>query len=279
VFRVAPFACLVGLGACQSTRPAPVAPVSQPVPVETVPAPAPDSLPVSSPPAAAPPEPPVTETTPAAPPSEPPRVLIEKPYSALGHPRLATEMMTLERDDELFRWALGGSSDPAHPSNRPGYHPATRVVVDVELLSRAPKGTTNSLRRIARSNGYWPLRACFESAQRLASKPERSARVRISLSATGRLLGARSVGPMPERDYARCVLDRVRKLDFTPGFTRKLDAEISVKQWPGHAPVPPRAPDHVPPPRLSSEASAALESLSPALTACYTTALAQDPAL
>src|SRR5689334_18085703 len=113
----------------------------------------------------------------------PPSVLIEPPYSALGHPRLATEMLTLGRDEELFQWALGGSSDPEHPANRPGYHPATRVVVDVQLLSRAPKGSTKRLERIARSNGYWPLRACFESAQRSSPKPERAARVRLTLAA------------------------------------------------------------------------------------------------
>jgi hypothetical protein len=211
--------------------------------------------------------------------SPPPQVLIEPPYSALGHARLATEMMTLARDEELFQWALGGSADPAHPSNRPGYHPATRVVVDVQLLSRAPKGSARRLLAIARSSGYWPLRACFETAQRMAPKPERSARVRLTLSATGRVLGSRSMGPSPERDYARCVLERVRKLDFTPGFTRKLDIDISVKQWPGHAPVPPRAPDDAPPLRVSADTAASLEAVAPALTTCYEQGLAADAKL
>lgn len=206
-------------------------------------------------------------------------VQLEAPYSALGHPRLATEMQTLGRDEELFQWALGGSSDPAHPSNRPGYHPATRVVVDVELLSRAPKGSTARLLRLARSNGYWPLRACFENAQRLASKSERSAKVRLTLGAAGKVLGARSLGPMPEREYARCVLERVRALDFTPGFTRKLDIEVSVKQWPGHAPVPPRAPDGSPPVRLPPDAQATLETLTPSLQVCYEKGLAADARL
>jgi hypothetical protein len=188
-------------------------------------------------------------------------------------------MMTLGRDEELFQWALGGSSAPEHPSNRPGYHPATRVVVDVQLLSRAPKGSTARLLRLVRSHGYWPLRSCFESAQRLAPKPERSARVRLTLGATGKVLGARSMGAIPERDYARCVLERVRALDFTPGFTRKLDIEVSVKQWPGHAPVPPRAPDASTAPRVSSDDLAALEGLAPALTACYEKGLARDAKL
>lgn len=208
-----------------------------------------------------------------------PLVLIEPPYSPLGHPRLATEMLTLGREDELFHWALGGSSAPEHPSNRPGYHPATRVVVDVQLLSRAPKGSTARLLRLARSSGYWPLRACFEAAQRSLAKPERSARVRLTLGATGKVLGARNVGPTPERDYARCVLDRVRSLDFRPGFTRKLDVEVSVKQWPGHAPVPPRAPDGTPPLRLPEAAMAALLELQQPFAACYAQGLARDPRL
>jgi hypothetical protein len=174
---------------------------------------------------------------------------------------------------------LGGTSDPAHPSNRPGYHPATRVVVDVELLSRAPKGSTARLLRVARSSGYWPLRACFEAAQRLATKSERSAKVRLTLGASGKVLGARSLGPTPEREYARCVLERVRGLDFRPGFTRKLDVEVSVKQWPGHAPVPPRAPDGAPRLQLSTDARAALEEVTPTLQACYEKGLAEDPRL
>jgi hypothetical protein len=188
-------------------------------------------------------------------------------------------MLTLARDEELFQWALGGSSDPAHPANRAGYHPATRVVVDVELLSRAPKGSNKRLLRVARSSGYWPFRACFEDAQRLASRTERSARVRLTLSAFGKVLGARSMGKTPEPEYARCVLARARNLDFRPGVTRKLDIEISLKQWPGHAPVPPRAPDGTAPLNPSSELRAAFEALSPRLSACYEAALELDARL
>jgi hypothetical protein len=275
---------VLGLGllafACGAAS-APMAPLPRPDahPALTPTQPTPVPLKAGEPPSAAEPAP--TEPLPVVPaaPVNPARVLIEPPYSALGHPRLATEMLTLGRDEELFQWALGGTADPEHASNRPGYHPATRVVVDVELLSRAPQGTTRRLLATARKNGYWPLRGCFEVAQRLAPKTERSARVRLTLGAGGKVLGARSIGPVAERDYARCVLERLRALDFTPGFTRKLDVEISLKQWPGHAPVPPRAPDGAPPVRLSSDAQAALEGLSPALGACYEKALGADPKL
>jgi hypothetical protein len=186
-------------------------------------------------------------------------------------------MLTLARDEELFQWALGGSSEPGHPSNQRGYHPATRVVVDVELLSRAPKGSTKRLLRIARSSGYWPLRACFEAAERATRRPERAAKVRLTLSAFGKILGARSMASSAEPEYARCVLAKLRALDFTPGFTRKLDVEISVKQWPGHAPVPPHARDL--PLRLEPEAMSAFERLGPALTACYEQGLSSDAKL
>jgi hypothetical protein len=207
------------------------------------------------------------------------QLLLEPVYSALGHPPLATEMLTLARDDELFQWALGGSSDPLHPANHSGYHPATRVVVDVELLSRAPKGSTKRLLRIARSHGYWALRACFEAAQRVSPRTERTARVRLTLSAFGKVLGARSLAKTVEPEYARCVLSHLRNLDYSPGFTRKLDVEISVKQWPGHAPVPPRAPAGTPPLRPSVETNAAFEAISPRLSACYEAALEVDPRL
>jgi hypothetical protein len=99
------------------------------------------------------------------------------------------------------------------------------------------------------------------------------------LSAFGRVLGARSIGAAPEPEYARCVLARARNLDFSPGFTRKLDVEISLKQWPGHAPVPPHAPDGTPPLRPSPELRAAFEGLSPRLSACYEEALERDAGL
>jgi hypothetical protein len=286
MLRRLPLALLV-VSACSAATPAFVPPVpgelQPPTGAEAGPSGVAGAGVVSRAPSA-PPEPPSAAAAQPAPadvePAKPAAtVLLEAPYSALGHARLATEMQTLGRDEELFQWALGGSSDPAHPSNRPGYHPATRVVVDVELLSRAPKGSTARLLRLARSSGYWPLRACFETAQRLARKSERSAKVRLTLGAAGKVLGARSVGPTPERDYARCVLERVRGLDFSPGFARKLDIEVSVKQWPGHAPVPPRAPDTAPAVRLSSEALAALEGLSPTLQACYEQALSTDAKL
>ncbi len=266
------------LAGCASPHAPYLAPPSAPPPLAPEPAP-PVAVAVVSAPEPAAPEPAAPVAVEPALPAVEARVLLEPPYSAFGHARLATEMQTLGRDEELFQWALGGSSDPAHPSNRPGYHPATRVVVDVELLSRAPKGATKRLLRVARSTGYWPLRACFEDAQRLSSKPERAAKVRLTLAASGKVLGARSVGAAPERDYARCVLERLRSLDFTPGFTRKLDVEISVKQWPGHASVPPRAPRDAPATRLGGDANAALQGLSPLLSACYEPVLRRDPKL
>jgi hypothetical protein len=282
MLRRLPLALLV-VSACSATPPL-LEPPSLPLPPSrTAPASSGTTAAAIAAPSASaalePPPPLASEPVVIEAPTAAPRVLVERPYSALGHPRLANEMMTLGRDEELFQWALGGTSAAEHPSNRPGYHPATRVVVDVQLLSRAPKGSTARLLRLTRSHGYWPLRSCFESAQRVAPKAERSARVRLTLGATGKVLGARSMGPTPEREYARCVLERVRALDFTPGFTRKLDIEVSLKQWPGHAPVPPRAPDSAPAPRLSSDDLAALQGITPALTTCYEKGLASDAKL
>lgn len=282
--RAAPFGLALLLLGCGPT-PAPMAALparTQPsAPARaSVPAPVPEAPPTVAEPVSAATMPPSRAEAPEpTPPSPPAPVLLEPAYSALGHARLATEMLTLARDEELFQWALGGSADPTHPSNLPGYHPATRVVVDVELLSRAPKGSTKRLQRIARSSGYWGFRACFEDAERIAPKRERSAKVRLTLSAAGRVLGSRSIGPTPERDYARCVLERARRLDFTPGFTRKLDVEISVKQWPGHAPVPPRAPEGAPVPQLDASGRATLAQLTPLWAACYQRGLAVDPKL
>lgn len=246
---------------------------AEPAPT-TGPAPEATTSPTSTSPPATPSELAAREPAPPA-----PATTIESLYSALGHARLASEMLTLTRDDELFQWALGGSSDPTHPANQPGYHPATRVVVDVELLSRAPQGTTRRLLAHARSHGYWPLRSCFEEAQRAAAKPERSARVRLTLNARGRVVGARSLDKTQDRGYASCVLTRLRNLDFSPGFTRKLDVEVSVKQWPGHAPLPLRAPEASPRLPRAEAAESSVRALQPALAECYAAGLARDARL
>src|SRR5258706_84452 len=78
--------------------------------VDPGPAPAAGAAGRASAPLRSEPAPGPTPDPPAA--SAPASVLLEPPYSALGHPRLATEMLTLGRDDELFQWALGGSADP-----------------------------------------------------------------------------------------------------------------------------------------------------------------------
>jgi hypothetical protein len=187
-------------------------------------------------------------------------------------------MQTLERDEHLMRWSSGGSSDPNAASNRPGYHPATRVVIDVALLSRAPKGSTKKLLRAARSGGYWPFRNCFERAERITPRKSRSARVRFTLSPHGKVLAARLIGTAAEPDFARCVLDKARALSFVPGVGRRLDIELDVQQWPGDAPVPPRAADEQ---RLqgTGAAQAALASLLPQFERCYRAGLERDPAL
>lgn len=278
--------CLAFWGCRPAAEPRPVSDPVPTAPLATPPAFAPALAVTATPEASssaapdAPGSPPAATVAPQADAvSEPPLVMIEAPYSALGHARLATEMLTLARDDELLQWALGGSSDPAHPANRAGYHPATRVVIDVSLLARAPKGTTKQLLRVARSSGYWPMRSCFEQAQRVVTKSERSARMRLTLGARGKVLGARSLGASAERDYGRCVLERAKALDFSPGAGKKLDIELSVKEWPGHAPVPPRAPEQATSPQLSASDSAALYALLPALGSCYARARTGDPNL
>ena len=102
-------ACLLGLGLVAAACAAVPAPMIQ---APTLPPPQVVQAPVTPAPSLAPPSSPAPEpeapTTVTAPTPEPPHVLIEPPYSALGHARLATEMLTLGRDEELFQWALGG---------------------------------------------------------------------------------------------------------------------------------------------------------------------------
>jgi len=190
-------------------------------------------------------------------------------------------MLTLGRDQELLTWALGGSSDPDHPANRQGYHPATRVVINVSLLSRAPVGTTRHLLANARRNGYWLMRACFESAERLHPARQREVRARLTLSSRGKVLAARLFerSSTHEPAYTRCALQNLRRLNFDVELPRKIDVEVHVEQWRGDAPLPPRAPAAQGAVRLQPEVIAALQQTMPALSDCYRSELAKDRGL
>jgi hypothetical protein len=191
-------------------------------------------------------------------------------------------------DEQLARWNLGGSSDPAHPSNRPNYHPAPRVLVELGPLSRkidkhsqrAKAFSAATLLAEARSRGYWPFRTCFE--QGLRARPTLSGRTRLRLSiGSGGLVTAGRVlaTELAERTTAQCLALAARGLSFRHAPTRRLDVELSVKLWPGDAPLPPRELARTPRELETSALAGAFMESAPALARCCESALARDPRL
>lgn len=191
-------------------------------------------------------------------------------------------------DEELARWNVGGSSDPRHASNRPGYHPGVRVIVETRPLRRLPKQSPN--RRLlteqrllahTRNVGYWPFRACFEVALRKNSKtPGGKTRVRVGIAQSGKVYAARLLGTeLRDRDAARCLERAARSLEFSPAPAKRLDVDVSVELWPGDAPLPTIAPSID---AISFDRAAVLQAVNARaseLAACCTAGIARDPRL
>jgi hypothetical protein len=150
-------------------------------------------------------------------------------------------------DEELARWDVGGSSDPAYISNRPGFHAAPRVVVDV-LMRRGLLPVRSSTKGVlsetavlaqARNRGYWPFRLCFEAGLRKDSKLRGKSRVRLVIASNGHVASSRLVSTeLTDQETATCIAARATQLKFAPPPPRRLDAEVDVDLSPGDAPMP-----------------------------------------
>jgi hypothetical protein len=210
-----------------------------------------------------------------------PRVVIEPPYSAAGHSPRPGAVLSLGDDEELARWSVGGASSPEHPSNRPGYHPATRLVVDATPLSRLPASGLSARRVLAqaRAKGYWPFRGCFEEVFRTQPVNAIQAHLRISIGGRGTVIATRVLSS--EQGTGTCLAAAARQLRFTPAPPRRVDVDLTIRSWPGDAPLPPHAPaDETPlPSEVREAASAASVALLPAVRACYRAGLERDPRL
>ena len=226
-----------------------------------------------------------------APPSETPSAFpafeIEAPYLPGKYPRPTGRMAASIADEDLARWNWGGSSQSTHPSNRPNYHPAPRVVVDLKALGRSlPERTTRgryasaaSLLAEARNQGYWPFRTCFEQGLRENAELSGQVQMRVRIAVSGRVASARLHGsPLRSHQTVECVLRAASALSFKKAPARQVDVELSVKFWPGDAPLPPRD-ERVAATWDPSATSRALSAESSELARCCVDALGRDSKL
>jgi hypothetical protein len=176
-------------------------------------------------------------------------VVVEKPYLPYQRPRPAGSVNASVADVQLARWNVGGTGDPDYVSNRADFHPATRVRVDARVISghlpsrrsgrRHARLTRADVLAESRSHGYWPFRLCFEDDEHDHAHLHGQSTFVLSVSRTGRVARARLERThLDDHDVARCLLDRARHLHFAPAPGHAIRVWLSVKLWPGDAPLP-----------------------------------------
>lgn len=235
----------------------------------------------------------------AAPAPAEPRLSIEKPYLTWARPRPKGAVAAGAHDELVGRWNVGGTSSPDFPSNRPGFHPGTRVRVDPRLLSgRLPKTapldrrtgkravvlSETSLLARSRKHGYWPFRLCFERGVQQHGKLKGGETVlRFGVDRQGRIEQPRLVRTKLEvAEVADCLRERAREIELLPP-PRRIEVELSVQVWPGDVPLPSLDPVPSDPalqlPLDADAIFAALEADRAGLVGCYAQGLARDPGL
>jgi hypothetical protein len=237
------------------------------------------------------------EPSAAAPAEAPPRearaarpdVEIEPVYVPGRRPAPSGEVARAGDDELVARWNAGGNGDPSYPPNRSSFHPGARVVVDTRVIyprlpSSGPsaRGLTHGrLLAQARSRGYWPFRLCYEGGLRQNPTLSGETRIRFTLGPRGGVLATRLLATeLKDRSVAACLSRRARSLRFDPAPGRKVDVDLSVKLWPGDAPLPPLSADA---PELDPATARGIErslrTRQEHVERCYAAGLARDPAL
>lgn len=183
-------------------------------------------------------------------------VEVEAAYEPTDVPRLKGKVAAAGADEELARWNLGGSSDPDYPSSRAGFHPGARVVVDVDIQTRGlperppvDRRTGRVRRNVpsehgilahARKWGYWDFRICFEGAVRKNPLDHGQTKLRMRIAPNGRVSRVQLVSSeLKDEEAAKCLEQQVRDYkDFSPAPRRTINLVLSIKLWPGDAPLP-----------------------------------------
>ncbi|HEY6557134.1 MAG TPA: AgmX/PglI C-terminal domain-containing protein [Polyangiaceae bacterium] len=237
-------------------------------------------------------------------PAPPIELSTEMPYKLYERVIPAGEVYAAGLEEELARWNLGGSGDPAHPANRVGFHPGTRVIVDLphpprRLPERTPRDrrsgkprpvlSQESLLAQARKYGYWPFRLCFEEAASADRAVKGGAtQMRVRIGANGRVQQTRVLqSELTDADVPPCLARRFERLRFTPAPARSFDTTFEIELYPGDAPLPrrqhpkqaPAALQENPGQLLPARIHTALQTEEQAIERCFADALARDEKL
>ena len=231
--------------------------------------------------------------------SLPVQIEFEKPYPHGARPRRRGAVLAAAQDEELGRWNLGGNSHPSYASNRPGFHPGTRVRVDTLKPSRQlPKRAKQNRRTgryahqlsrtslLARSRrlGYWPFRICFEEAKKKDRKLlGGKTKLLIRLTSRGRVRRARLLSSdFKDNALTQCLATAAKaKLRYPPP-RGPLSYQLAISLWPGDVPLPETVnPEAQPAHKIldRKHAQNILGTARDSIRSCYESGVAKDPEL
>jgi hypothetical protein len=148
-----------------------------------------------------------------------------------------------------------------------------KVLSETSLLARS------------RARGYWPFRLCFEDGLRSDQKLHGKTELSLHIGGNGRVARVRLVATeLKDTTVVECLSEAAKKLPYlSPPRGKSIDVLLTVRLWPGDAPVPlAEAPDNAPgnPGTLDVDAvSAVLEAAQGELERCYVKGLDKDPQL
>jgi hypothetical protein len=219
----------------------------------------------------------VTTTPEAMPPLSPP-VEREAVYRVGARPVPREPVSASAHDTVLGAWNQGGSSDPNSVTNRPDFHPATRVILDTKLLSGKKalgKLTAAGILAQTRSQGYWPFRLCFEDGLRRGVERSGNAVLRFSIDTRGRVSYTRKMKSQVSPEVADCWRKAAYAPRYRPAPARRVDVELTAQLGKGDVPLPPRDSDGG---TTLDEAALGpqLDPLTPGVAQCYAEGLARD---
>jgi hypothetical protein len=208
-------------------------------------------------------------------------IALEPPYVFGARPVSASPIPASVEDTELGRWNQGGRADPAFPSNHPSYHPAVRVVIDTRpLQGKKAFGALNprALLSLARRNGYWPYRLCFEDGLRARRVQRGKTVLRFSIDVRGRVTYARRLRSELAKEVADCLRKVTYGFRFEPAPARRVDVELTVSLSAGDVSLPPRDAAGTPSNHVG-QWPVWLQQLTPQVARCYAQGVARDAKL
>lgn len=260
------------LAGCASAAPPP--PPAPPIAGPPAAPPTEVSAPAVSAPAPAPPEPP--PPPPAGPVAH---MAIEPPFRLDRRIFPKTKEAFLADLKDRTAWNTGGlGSLAAEPPPVPG-HPAPKVIIDVVRASGALKGPAAQavLRR-----GFWMKTVeCFSLSAYKDQKLRGTAAITLTVSATGKVTGARVThNGFHDDEVPRCLANQLRAFPL-PKSKGKSTLALEFQIGHGDEPVPPPASTIGPGDGTLApeEIKAVIEAARPALEECHREALPYAPEL